>query len=334
MTADSSASVSQNVIGIFVGIDVAKDKLDLARSDSEKIQTFDNQPAGIARLVELMLRPSITPTLIVVEATGGLERPLVAALLEAQLPVALVNPAQVRHFARALGTLAKTDPVDARVLVEFARRMQPRLAQRRSTSQTELDSLVTCRRQLCDLRTAQLNQRNTTASKAALRSINAVLKTLDKQIDSLDEQIEKLIRSDDDLSALDELLRSAPGVGPVLSSTLLSGLVELGVLDRRQISALVGVAPFNHDSGKRAGRRSIFGGRADVRSVLYMATVCATVHNPLIRDFYQRLLAQGKLKMVALVASMRKLISLLNAMLKEELPWHELNVVRNYPKNT
>jgi len=322
-----SAPVSQPLVNLLVGIDVAKEKLDLARSDSSKAVVFDNQPAGIGRIVELMR--SIKPTLIVVEATGGLERPLIAALLDAHQPVALVNPGRVRHLAIALGILAKTDKVDAGVLVEFARHAQPRLAQKLSQNQIELDALVTCRKQLCDLRTAQFNQRDTTSSKAALKSINAVIKTLEKQIQSLDEQIKKLIESDDDMNSIDKLLRSAPGVGPVLSSTLLSGMIELGALGRRQISALVGVAPYNHDSGRHAGKRSIYGGRADIRAVLYMATVAATVHNPIIKNFYQRLLAKGKLKMVALVASMRKLISMLNAMLREEITWEQLNVVKN-----
>jgi len=325
-----SASLPQPVVGLVVGIDVAKDKLDLARSDSDKVVTVDNQPGGLLRIVELM--QSIKPILIVVEATGGLERPLVAALLDAQLPVSLVNPGQVRHFAKALSILVKTDPVDAHVLVQFGRCVQPRLAQKRSKNQSELDALVTCRKQLCELRTAQFNQRDSTSSPAALKSVNAIIKALDKQIRLLDEQIKKLIESDDDMNSLNKLLRSAPGVGPVLSATLLSSLIELGRVGRRQISALVGVAPFNRDSGRHAGKRSIYAGRADVRSVLYMATVAATKHNPIIKNFYQRLVASGKLKMVALVASMRKLVTLLNAMLRERIPWEQLNVVKNHPK--
>lgn len=333
-----SSVVSQSVIqplqsaGPFVGIDVAKDKLDLARSDSSKILAFDNQPAAIGRLVALML--CIKPALIVVEATGGLERPLVAALLEAQQPVALVNPSQVRHFAKAMGTLAKTDHIDGRVLVEFGQRIQPRLARKRSKNQTELDALVTCRKQLCDLRAAQFNQRDATASKAALKSIDAVIRTMDRQIQLLDEQIKRLIESDDDMNSINKLLRSAPGVGPILSCTLIAKVSELGATGRRSLSALIGVAPFNHDSGKHTGKRSVWGGRADVRSVLYMATVAATVHNPIIKSFYQRLLARGKLKMVALVACMRKLLCLLNAMLKEGIPWDQLNAVKNLHQNT
>lgn len=326
-----STSIPQPVVGLFVGIDVAKDKLDLARSDSDQVVTFDNQPGGLGRLVELM--QSLQPILIVVEATGGLERPLVAALLDAQLPVSLVNPGQVRHFAKALGILVKTDPVDAHVLVQFGQCVQPRLAQKRSQNQSELDALVTCRKQLCELRVAQFNQRDSTSSPAALKSVNAILKALDKQIRLLDEQIKKLIESDDDMNWINKLLRSAPGVGPILSATLLSSLIELGRVGRRQISALVGVAPFNRDSGRHAGKRSIYAGRGDVRSVLYMATVAATQHNPIIKNFYQRLVANGKLKMVALVASMRKLVTLLNAMLREGIPWEQLNVVKNHLKS-
>jgi len=265
MTTSSPSSVS-----LFVGIDVALDKLDLARSDSDKLLTVANDPDGIAQIVGML--QSASPTTIVVEATGGLERRLLETLIDASLPVALVNPAHVRHLAKGLGILAKTDAIDARVLAEFARLASPRLAQKRSANQSELDALVTCRRQLILIRTEQTNRRRTTFSKSAIKSIDAVLKTLAKQIASLDKQIRKLIESDDDLDHLDKILRTAPGVGPVLSSTLVADLPELGKVDRREINALVGVAPFNHDSGRLKGKRAIRGGRASIRSVLYMAT--------------------------------------------------------------
>lgn len=259
-----TTATSAPVYSLFIGINVALDKLDLARSDSSQLLTVPNDLGGIARIVATLL--AAKPTTIVVEATGGLERQLVAALLDAGLPVAVVNPAQVRHFAKGLGILAKTDAIDARVLVEFARRASVRLAEKRSKNQVELQALVTCRRQLIHVRTEQSNRRLTTYSKAALKSIDAVLKTLGTQINSLDQQIRKLIESDDDFKDLDRLLQSAPAVGPVLSSTLIAELNELGRTDRRQISTLVGLAPFNHDSGRLKGKRSIRGGRT--RSVV------------------------------------------------------------------
>src|SRR5947208_5316308 len=207
---------------------------------------------------------AVKPVMIVVEATGGLERALINALLEADLPVALVNPGRVRHFARGLGILAKTDRIDAKVLVEFARRGGPRLLQKRSENRAELEALVTCRRQLLHVRTEQSNRRGTTSSKPALRCIDAVLKVVDRQVLGLDRQIARLIESDDDLDRDGKLLASVPGVGVVLASTLLSELVELGVVGRRTVAALVGVAPFNDDSGKIKGKRTIRGGRTSV----------------------------------------------------------------------
>lgn len=312
---------------LFVGIDVALDKLDLARSGSDQLLEFANDAAGIGRIIESLL--PLKPTLIVIEATGGLERPLLDALLDAGLPVALVNPGHVRHFAKGIGILAKTDRIDARVLREFARLASPRLTQKRSAHQAELDALVTCRRQLTHVRTEQANRRLRTSSKPALRAIDAVLKTVNRQIDDLDRQIRKLIESDDDFNSIDKLLRSVPGVGAVLSATLLAELNELGSTDRRRISALVGVAPFNHDSGHMKGKRSIRGGRASVRSVLYMATVAAIRFNPVIRNFATRLRETGKNTMAIIVACMRKMITLLNAMIRDHLSWSELNVVKS-----
>jgi transposase len=318
---------SSGPAALFVGIDVAKEKLDLARSDTDAILTVANDRDGVARLVE-SLRPTI-PTTIVIEATGGLEQTVLNALLDADLPVALVNPGHVRHLARGLGILAKTDAIDARVLVEFARLASPRLTKKRSANQVELDALITCRRQLSRVRADQTNRRGATTSRSALKAIDAVLKTLDKQIEDLDRQIRKLIESDDDLDSIDKLLRSVPGVGNVLSSTLLAELGELGKTDRRQIGALVGLAPFNHDSGRLSGKRSIRGGRASVRSVLYMATITAIRCNPVIQKFARRLQQTGKLNKVVITACMHKLLALLNAMIRDNLQWDQLNVVKN-----
>ena len=312
---------------LLVGIDVAKDKLDLARSDVDDLLTVTNDPSGIKQVVQLMGR--VHATLIVVEATGGLEQPLLDALLDAALPVARVNPGQVRHLAKALGILAKTDAIDARVLVAFAAHAEPRLLEKRSKTSVELEALITCRRQLIQVRTEQANRRATTRSRPALRAIDAVLKTIDKQIASLDEQIRQLIDSDDDLRGMDRLIRTVPGVGPVLSATLLAELTELGTTDRRQIGALVGVAPFNRDSGRFKGKRAIRGGRASVRSVLYMATLAAIRFNPVIRRFAERLKAAGKIPKVVITACMRKLLTILNAMLRDRLEWSQLKLVQN-----
>jgi transposase len=312
---------------LFLGIDVAKQKLDLARSDVDSILTVSNDAAGIATLLAPLLTQR--PTLIVVEATGGLERPLLEALLEAELPVALVNPAHVRHFAKALGKGAKTDAIDAAVLVDFARLLSPRLLHKRSQNQTELEALVTCRRQLLQVRTEQTHRRGATCSVAARGSIDAVLKTLNRQILQLDCKIQKLIEGDDNMHPLDQLLQSVPGVGKVLSSTLLCELAEIGTIDRRRVCALVGVAPFNRDSGRFKGQRAIRGGRASVRCVLYMAAVAAMRFNPVIHRFAQRLKAAGKRNKVVIVACMRKLLSLLNAMIRDRLNWDQLNVVKN-----
>ena len=320
------------VSGLCVGIDVAKDKLDLARSDADAVQTFSNDAAGIADIVKLLL--AAKPAMIVIESTGGLERLLLETLMDAQLPVAQVHPGRVRHFAIGLGILAKTDPIDARVLVRFGQLAAPRLAQKMQKNQRELRDLVACRRQLTASRTQQLNRRGTTVSKSALRSINAVIATMDKQITSLEKQIHALIDADDDFKHLDRLLQSVPGVGPTLSATLACDLHELGTDDRQRICALVGVAPFNSDSGTVTGKRSIRGGRSDVRTILYMATLSALRANPLIKSMYQRLTSAGKVHKVAIIACMRKLLSLLNAMVREGLTWDQLEVVKQLTHKT
>jgi len=319
---------------VVFGIDVAKDKLDLARSDAAAaaaaaaaVRTVANDDAGIASIVKDAA--AARPAVIVVEATGGLERPLMDALLDAGLPVALVHPGRVRYFAKGLGLLAKTDRIDAAVLVRFGQLAAPRLAERRTANEAELQALVVCRRQLTVTRTQQANRLGaTTASKPARRAIEAVIKTLDKQLDKLDAQIRALIDADDDFRHLDGLLQSVPGVGPTLSATLAAEFRELGDLDRRQAGALAGVAPFNHDSGAMAGKRSIRGGRAAVRCVLYMATIAAIKFNPVIRAFSDRLRAAGKVGKVRVVACMRKLLTLLNAMVREGLKWEQLDVVK------
>jgi transposase len=311
---------------VYAGIDVAKNKLDLARSNTPQILTLANDAEGIKQICRELL--AAQPAVIVVEATGGLERALLSALIDAGLPAALVNPGRVRHFAQAMGILAKTDAIDAQVLVEFAKQTSPRLSEKRDKTRVELDALVGCRRQLLHVRTEQTNRRGTTTSTTALRAIDAVLKTVDAQIQRLDQQIARLVEGDDDLYRQDKILRQVPGVGPVLSTTMLAELPELGKLDRRPLSTLVGVAPLNNDSGKHRGKRFIRGGRTNVRCALYMATLAAIRFNDVIKNFAHRLRLNGKTGKVLIVACMRKLLCLLNAMVRDNLNWEQLHVVK------
>ena len=311
---------------IFVGIDVAKDKLDIAVSNTGEVVTLANTKAGVAALVKMLA--SVTPTLTVIEATGGYERLALDALLDAELPVALAQPAQVRYMAKALGVLAKTDAIDARVLVEFARRAEPRLAVKRTQNRVELEALVTCRRQLIKVRTEQGNRLKVTHSAHACAALEAVITTIQEQIDDLDRQISALIAGDDDMSSRDKIIRSVPGAGPILSATLLAELGELGSISGPQISALVGVAPYNRDSGNMRGTRAIRGGRSSVRNVLYMAAVAAIRSNPIIQRLAQRLKAAGKPPKVVIVAAMRKLLTIINAMLRDQIQWSHLKIVQ------
>ena len=321
---------------LTVGIDVAKDKFDLAFSDARPRQTLANDPAGIRRAVALLEGAE----LIVVESTGSLQRPLVEALLDAARPVALVHPKRVRHLARALGLEAKTDPIDAEVLVRFGQVAKPRLSEQRSRNQAQAQALVVCRRQLAVTRVQQHNRLSSiaplggAATGAAANAIRAVIRTLDKQIDTLDRKIRKLIEADDDFKHLDGLLQSVPGVGPGLSATLAAELRELGNTNRRQVGALAGVAPFACDSGRHSGRRMIRGGRTAVRCVLYMATIAAIRCNPVIRAFSDRLSRAAKPAKVRIVACMRKLLTLLNAMVRAGLRWEQLDVVRKLTLQT
>lgn len=323
---------TRKAAGLYVGVDVSKDKLDVARSDRDGVESFPNDPAGVAALVR-SLAAGPAPAVVVIESTGGLERPLLEALLEAALPAALVHPGRVRHFARALGVRHKNDPVDARVLRDFGRLASPRLAERRSKNQAELADLVACRRQLALTRAQQLNRRSSTVSGAALRSIDAVIAALDRQVELLDKRIRELIDADDDFRHLDRLLRSVPGVGPTLSATIAAELRELGDADRREAAALAGVAPYDDRSGRRDGPRHIAGGRSALRCVLYMAALSAMRCNPVIRAFAQRLRAAGKRGKVVVVACMRKLITLINAMARDGLTWEQLDVVKKLAPN-
>jgi transposase len=303
---------------LFVGIDVAKATLDIAlRPSAQTWQVIYDDPHVEAFVTQLN---ELSPTLIVVEATGGLERSLVAALVAARLPVIVINPRQARDFAKATGRLAKTDRIDAQVLAHYGEAIRPSFRPLPDADTQQLRALVDRRRQLVDMMTAEQSRLNT--SPARVRdSIEAHLAWLQQQLASLDDDLDDMLQSSPIWRERHDMLQSTPGVGPVLSRTLMSQLPELGDLNRKEIAALVGVAPFNRDSGTWRGRRTIWGGRAAVRSVLYMSTLVATGHNPVIREFYERLLAAGKAKKVALIACMRKLLTILNAMVKNQQRW-------------
>jgi transposase len=312
----------------YVGIDVAKATLDVGIWGEEGVETYSYDKAGLDQLSQALVGQPVAR--VVVEATGDLERRLVTALVMVGLPVAVVNPRRVRDFARAVGQLAKTDRLDAQVLAHFGQALQPPVYEAQSTEGEELSALVSRRQQLVAMLTAEKNRLNT-AHGSVRRQVESHIRWLEEEIKVLDEAISQLIQADPHWQQQAELLRSVPGVGPVAASTLLADLPELGALGRQQVAALVGVAPLNHDSGRRRGQRHILGGRATVRRILYMVALTASRVNPVIRDFYQRLLAAGKCKKVALTACMRKLLVILNAMLRDQRPWNPDSVVPGAP---
>ncbi len=303
---------------IYVGIDVSSQRLDVAIGD-DPVESFDNDDAEVITLCQRL--SGIRCELIVLEATGGYEALAVATLAGGGLPVRVINPRQVRDFAKATGLLAKTDALDARLLRQFAERIRPVVLPHKSEATRELAALVARRRDLVQMLIAEKN-RLKLATRVVGRDINAHIRFLEKRISDSDDELKRRIETYDDFRITDELLRSVPSVGPVSSSTLIALLPELGALPHRQIVALVGLAPLNDDSGKRVGRRRIWGGRAEVRAVLYMATISALRSNPVIRTTYQRLVAAGKPKKVAIVACMRKLLTILNAIVRDQTPWN------------
>jgi transposase len=305
---------------IFVGIDVSKAQLDVGIRPTGERESFTNDKVGIKTLVKRLAK--IEPTLIVLEATGGYERQVTRALVSADLPVVVVNPRQVRDFAKATGQLAKTDSIDAAVLAHFAEAVRPQLRPLPDAVTLELRALTSRRRQILAMIAAENNRMEMT-SKAVAKRIGAHVRWLEQELERANQELDRAIEQSPIWKENEELLRSAKGIGPVTSRTLLAELPELGTLDRKQISALVGVAPFSRDSGSLKGRRSIWGGRAPVRCALYMATLVATRRNPVIRDFYNRLTAKGKIFKVALVACMRKLLTILNSMIKHKTSWSE-----------
>jgi transposase len=309
---------------LFIGIDVSKAKLDVAASPGEHSWTVSNTEEGIQELIS-KLRQLGTPKIILMEATGGFEpRPLVL-LGAAGLPVTAINPRNARDFAKSIGLLAKTDRVDAKALALFAQKIQPPCRPLPDAETRALQDLIVRRRQMIDMLTAEQSRLAIVESAKVKREITQHIAWLKKRIHITDYDLDQTIKNSPAWQPKSDLLKTVPGVGPVTSSTLLALLPELGSLTNKQIAALGGVAPFNRDSGTLRGRRCIWGGRAAVRSVLYMATLAATPFNPTIRAFYQRLRNLGKLPKVALVAAMRKLLTILNAMVRDQTPWHSSN---------
>ena len=311
----------------FLGIDVAKDSLEVASRPVGFHQALPNTPDGRRQLLQQLQAHTIA--LIVLEATGGYERPLAADLLEAGHRVVVVNPRQVRDFARGTGRLAKTDPIDADVLAHFAQVVEPKPRPVPSGQASDLAELVTRRRQLTALRTAETNRLAMARLALVRKSLQKVIRLLDKQIDDLDGQIQGRIRSDDEFRQKDDIARSTPGIGPQTSAMMLSHLPELGKLNRQQIAALVGVAPWDVSSGQYVGKARIWGGRKDIRSVLYMATLSAMTHNPRIRAFADHLRSKGKPFKVVITACMRKLLVILNSMLRSQTSWQSVVTTKN-----
>ncbi len=309
------------IVPVFVGIDVSKARLDVAIRPTAQVLSVVNDPTGIEAVVKRL--SELSPTLIVLEATGGLERSITGALGSAQLPVVVVNPRQVRDFARATGQLAKTDLIDAEILAHFAEAVRPPLRALPDKLSLELRALIARRRELVEMIVAEKNRLSAAPTKAVRKQIEAHLGWLEADLDKIDQDLDQSIRQSPIWQEHQDLLRSVPGIGPVVSRTLLAQLPELGTLNRKQIAALVGVAPLNRDSGTFRGRRTIWGGRAPVRAVLYMAALVASRRNLAIRAFYKRLRDKGKAPKVALVACMRKLLTILNAMIKHKTRWSE-----------
>lgn len=303
----------------FVGIDVSKDFLDVHVLESRTSFRCPSDLKGRTALLEKLPAPGTC--LVVVEATGRYQRPLVAELVAAGHAVAVVNPRQIRDFARALGILAKTDKLDAQVIARFAEKVRPRPVAETRENQASLNELITRRRQLLEHRTAESNRRDSSLPKLVRQSLQRSINAISRDLEKLDRAIAELLESDDDWQDRLQRLTSVPGVGPVTAATLVAELPELGQLNRKEIAALVGVAPINRDSGQFRGQRTIWGGRASVRSVLYMAALTGLRSNPALQEFAERLYARGKPGKVVLVACMRKLLGILNTMMRTNSFW-------------
>lgn len=304
---------------LFVGIDISKDRLDVHNQPTEERFSLAHDEAGVAELVRRL--QGLAPQLVVMEATGGYEIRVAAALGSAGVPVVVVNPRQIRDYARATGQLAKTDRLDARVIALFAGAVRPAVRPLPDEQAQQLGEVTARRRQLVDMLGAETNRRRMVRDQRLRERLNAHITWLEQALREVDDDLRRLVQGSVLWRETDDLLRSAPGIGKVTACTLIADVPELGHLDRRRIAALIGVAPLNRDSGTLRGRRIVSGGRASVRAVLYMATLSAIRHNPTIAAFYQRLRAGGKPGKVALVAAMRKLLTILNAMVRERRPW-------------
>jgi len=310
---------------VHIGIDVSKASLDVAVHQTGAFCSLRNNPTGIRSLVARLRR--LQPQLVLLEASGGYERRLLDALAAAGLPVALVNPRQLRDFARATGILAKTDKIDALVLARFAATIRPEPRRLSDARERDLSALQARRRQLIEMLTAEKN-RLEKAPPIVAKEMRGHIRWLERRLEALDKDLQEMVRSSPDWHLKEQLLRGVPGIGPVLAGTLLADLPELGTLNRKQIAALVGVAPLNRDSGVLRGKRSVWGGRSHVRAALFMNALVASRFNPVIKAFYQRLCAMGKPKKVALVACMRKLLTIINSMVRNQTSW---NPTHAYP---
>ena len=304
---------------MFVGIDVAKDRLDVHVRPSGEAFSVARDGKGLDELVARLR--ALDVKLIVLEATGGFETMVAGALCAAGLPLAVVNPRQIRAFARATGTLAKTDTLDAAANAHFAEAIQPQPRPVPDEQARSLGELISRRRQIVEMMTAERNRRGRLTSRRMIKSVDRLLAALQRELSDLEADLGETIRGTPAWRETEDLLKSVPGIGDVVARTLIAELPELGTLDRKKIAALVGVAPFNRDSGTLRGKRTVWGGRASVRAALYMAALVASRHNPILRCFYQRLLEAGKPKKVALTAVMRKLLTILNAIVRDQTPW-------------
>ena len=304
---------------MFVGIDVAKDRLDVHVRPSGEAFAVARDGKGLDELVARLR--ALDVALIVLEATGGFETTVAGALCAAGLPLAVVNPRQIRDFARATGRLAKTDALDAALIARFADVIRPDPRPVPDEQARSLGELIGRRRQIVEMMTAERNRRGRLTSRRMVKSVDRLLKALQRELSDLEADLDETIRGTPAWRETDDLLKSVPGIGDVTARTLIAELPELGTLDRKKIAALVGVAPFNRDSGTFRGTRTIWGGRANVRAALYMAALVASRHNPILSCFYQRLLKAGKPKKVALTAVMRKLLTILNAIVRDQTPW-------------
>ena len=313
--------MNQPKSNVFIGVDVSKERLDVAVRPSGEHNSFTNDEAGIAQMTDCLGR--LSPEMILFEATGGWQMNAVNALAARRLPVVIINPRQVRDFAKATGQLAKTDTIDAGILAHFAEAVRPEIRELKPLEARKLEALNTRRRQIVEMLTAERN-RLITAPEWTRGDIEEHIAILKKRLAAINKDIDKLIRQSPLWREKDKILKSFPGVGPVTASTMLSDLPELGTLNPKAIAALVGVAPLNCDSGNYQGRRKIWGGRACVRSLLYMCAKTAVRCNPGIRGFYERLIGAGKLRKVALTACMHKILIILNAMIRDLRPWQPM----------